>query len=270
MHVRDPSVMHKYAKHQKTKCNLWARMWSSSSLLAEILIADGVREHLSDVSAIEIGAGMAVCALTAAVRGGAKIMVTDSSDHALDLVKGSARLNGVADSLSCSRMDWHSSSSVSGVAVQGGPYEFVIGSDILFASMNVQPIVKAIIELLAPGGLAVVIDPGRLSGEGFDEAVREAGLEAEVYEASDVAMSDGSVMRKGVLFLLTRSSDKDTERTAALKRGLVGTWGWVAENRAGAEAAAEGEGGFGYAYTHEWAAKTAGGRDRDIPPRAVR
>mmetsp|Transcript_68224 Transcript_68224/g.189296 ORF Transcript_68224/g.189296 Transcript_68224/m.189296 type:complete len:103 (+) Transcript_68224:586-894(+) len=101
MHVRDPSVMHKYAKHQKTKCNLWARMWSSSSLLAEILIADGVREHLSDVSAIEIGAGMAVCALTAAVRGGAKIMVTDSSDHALDLVKGSARLNGVADSLSC-------------------------------------------------------------------------------------------------------------------------------------------------------------------------
>ena len=58
-------------------------------------------------------------------------------------------------------MDWHSSSSVSGVAVQG-PYEFVIGSDVLFASMNVQPIVKAIVELLAPGGLAVVIDPGRL------------------------------------------------------------------------------------------------------------
>ena len=109
-----------------------------------------------------------------------------------------------------------------------------------------------------------------VSGEGFDEAAREAGLEAEVYEASDVAMSDGSVMRKGVLFLLTSSSDKDTERTAALKRGLVGTWGWVAENRAGAEAAAEGEGGFGYAYTHEWAAKTAGGRDPDIPPRAVR
>ena len=101
MHVRDPSVMHKYSKHQKTKCNLWARMWSSSSLLAEMLIADGVREHLADASAVEIGAGTAVCALTAAVRGGAKVMVTDSSDHALDLVKSSAGLNGVEASIDC-------------------------------------------------------------------------------------------------------------------------------------------------------------------------
>ena len=58
-------------------------------------------------------------------------------------------------------MDWHSSLSVGGVAAQG-PYELMIGSDVLFASMNVQPIVKATLELLAPGGLAVVIDPGRL------------------------------------------------------------------------------------------------------------
>lgn len=80
----------------------------------------------------------------------------------------------------------------------------------------------------------------------------------ELYEASDVAMSDGSVMRKGMLFLLTRSSDEDTQRTAALKRGLVATWGWVAQNRAGAEAATEGE-GAGYAYTHEWARAKATG-----------
>ena len=95
-----------------------------------------------------------------------------------------------------------------------------------------------------------------VSGEGFDDAAREAGLEVEVREASDVAMGDGSVMRKAVLFLLTRTTDQDTARTAALKQGLAETWDWCVEHRAGAEGAAEGGGG-GYAYTHEW----GGGRD---------
>ena len=60
-----------------------------------------VCQHLAGASAVEIGAGTAVCGLTAAVAGGARVVVTDSSDQALELVARSAQLNGVAESVAC-------------------------------------------------------------------------------------------------------------------------------------------------------------------------
>ena len=75
-------------------------MWSSSSLLAEMLAATPVRQHLTGAFAVEIGAGTAVCGLAAAVRG-SRVVVTDSSDQALELVMKSAELNGVAERVAC-------------------------------------------------------------------------------------------------------------------------------------------------------------------------
>jgi len=228
MHVADTSRLHLFTKNESTKCELWATLWSSSRVLAEILGGCAARDHLAGALTLEIGAGSGLCGLVAASHG-AFVTASDSSEQALGLIHQSAQLNGIASShLATRRLDWHSLGSA---ATSPESFDVVIGSDVLFLRMNVKAVAETVDRYLAPGGLGVIMDPGRPSAEEFQSSIVDdeaLGLDVEALELGDVVVSPGRLLKRAVLYLLKRKGSPPTARSVSLRRGIIESWGFVA------------------------------------------
>lgn len=162
-------------------------------------------------------------ALTAARFGGAEVVVTDSSEIALDLVARSRELNGIDQArLSTRKLDWHNHEPASAL----GHFELLFGSDVLFIGRNVDAVVSTIARCVVPGGLAVVLDPSRPSAEDFEQkCYTQPGFAVEVMEAKNLYVSGQRLLKRAVLYLVTVGSP--SSRTTALRRGFLEAWSWL-------------------------------------------
>lgn len=230
VHVRDPKTLHQHSQAQNRKgqkCELWARMWSSSTILAEMLCTPRLAALLPGVRTLEIGAGTAVCGLTAALQG-AQVLVTDCSNEAMELARRSAERNGVTQLLRAQRLDWHSAASIHAAGSQGsqgggsfGSFDLILGSDVLFVSMNVGPVVHLLDRLLSPQGVAIIIDPGRLSAEEFEGKAQDQGFLLDLKEAHHVSVGpDGQLLKRLVLYILRRGPCGASAGAASVDGGV--------------------------------------------------
>lgn len=224
-HVADKSTLHLHTKADSTRCDLWATTWVTSRVLSELLSCRSARSHLAEAAVVEIGSGSALCSMVAASQG-ARATATDSSSLSLTLAQESAELNRIAqDRFTTALLDWHS---------EALPYprqsvDVLIGSDVLFVQMNAPAIANVIAHSLKGGGLAIVLDPGRPSAEDFASFARDKGLEVEVLETSDLVVSEGRLLKLCRLFLLTPRRHASSPRSAALRKGVLEGWHWLAE-----------------------------------------
>jgi predicted nicotinamide N-methyase len=230
--VEDPSTLYLHTK-STGRNELWARVWSTSRILAEMLAGQSSRGHLRGLETIEIGCGSALVGLVCARYGG-NVLLTDSSEQALALVEQSAVLNKVE--VRCARFDWHNiDPSVLSV-------DLLLGSDVLFVGSNVMAVI-GVIRLLRPGALAVIVDPGRPSADDFVTKVsEESTLEMEVLEVEEPVVSANHKLKRVVLYLITVKCAVPNKQLADLKHGLVDSWGWIAQRTAA-------EGPSTYEYT---------------------
>jgi predicted nicotinamide N-methyase len=145
----------------------WSVLWRSGMALARQL--DG--ESLRGLRVVELGCGLAAPSIAAA-RGGADVIATDGDSDALQLVVRNAEANDVQ--VEIDMVDWGDPDEL----VQRGPFDLVLGSDILYE----RPSVAMLLELLprlAPQ--AWIADPGRPAGEAFlEEAKRRWSVETTV------------------------------------------------------------------------------------------
>lgn len=153
----------------------WAHLWSGAHVLASA-VPRGAR------TAIELGCGLALPALTAARRG-ARVVCVDRDPTPLAFVRASAAANGVADAVHAVAAD------VTSGAIDA-TFDLVLAAEVLYDRAAFPRIAQAIADGLAPRGLALLADGHRIDTRAFpaeltardlvvtttDHVVREEGF----------------------------------------------------------------------------------------------
>jgi predicted nicotinamide N-methyase len=143
----------------------WSVLWRSGVALAREL--DGAALH--GLRVVELGCGLGVPSIAAA-RAGADVLATDGDVDALGLVSRNAEANDVR--LETAIVDWGDPDEL----VERGPFDLVLGSDILYERPSVALLLN-LLPRLAPE--AWVADPGRPAAGAFlEHAERRWEVEA--------------------------------------------------------------------------------------------
>ena len=145
----------------------WAELWPSSTVLAKFL----VEEERPSARAIELGSGIGLVAIAAALAGH-DVLATDYYEDALAFTRANS-FRVLGRELPTMLLDWRA------VPRTLGRFELVLASDVLYES-RYAPLVAGVIDrLLAPRGTALVADPGRVAAGAFVDACRERGMGAQ-------------------------------------------------------------------------------------------
>ena len=137
----------------------WAHLWSGARVLAERLPAAR--------TAIDLGCGLGLTGLAAARRG-ARVTCVDRAADALAFVRASATANGLG------RPDLVAADFTT--LVLRARFELVLAAEVLYDRAAFAPLATAIARLIAPGGLALVADAGRIDTCAFYTELASAGL----------------------------------------------------------------------------------------------
>lgn len=141
----------------------WARLWPSASVLALELAANppgpGTR-------VIELGCGLGLPSIVAA-RGGASVLATDGHTDAVAFAAHSLALNEFEGTVVTADL-----AEDADALVERGPFDIVLGADILYTVPNTDAVLKLVPRLLEPNGELWLADPDRAGGRRFLAAAR--------------------------------------------------------------------------------------------------
>jgi predicted nicotinamide N-methyase len=156
----------------------WAELWPSARALVRHLLENPPPE----ARALELGCGVALPSL--ALRSlGKEVRATDYYEDALLFAWANAERNRLGP-LETANLDWRSPPA-------GAAYPLVVASDVLYEKRNSEALAELLPHVVAPGGRALVADPGRMYEFDFRNQLYFAGWRAEVVatrrELADVA-----------------------------------------------------------------------------------
>jgi predicted nicotinamide N-methyase len=132
----------------------WAELWPSSRALARRV---GTRA-LHGARVLELGCGLGLPSIAAALAGG-RVLATDWSPDAVAFTERNAAANGAR--LQAAVVSWADTDEL----LARGPWDLVIGSDLLYEGRNVA-LVLDVIETVADH--AIIADPGRPTSIEFE------------------------------------------------------------------------------------------------------
>ena len=141
----------------------WARPWPSAFGMATRLDEDPPGPGMR---VLELGCGLGLPSIVAA-RSGAEVLATDGSTDAIAYTAHSLVFNGVEADVAAA--DW----ATDGDALAArGPFDLVLGADVLYTKANAETAMRLLPRLVAPGGTAWFADPGRSNSADFLAAIR--------------------------------------------------------------------------------------------------
>ena len=150
--------------HEDEFLPYWAELWPSGVALARAL--DG--RALRGTAVVELGCGLGLPSIVAA-RNGGRVLATDWSQAALELLAENAARNGVR--LSMLRADWTRPDEL----LDRGPWPLVLAADVLYERRSVPVLLDLLPRLVAPGGEIWLADPGRADADVFLELAEADG-----------------------------------------------------------------------------------------------
>ncbi|MGZ3697944.1 MAG: class I SAM-dependent methyltransferase [Bdellovibrionota bacterium] len=152
-------------------CPYFGVIWPSARALA--LEIDRLPEReIRARSLLEVGCGLALPSLLAGLRG-AEVTASDFHPEVPEFLTRNQRLNEI-QKLRYVHSDWQNSGQIS------ERFDWVIGSDILYERQHPPIVARAIAERLAPGGRAIVTDPGRPYLQQFVTEMEERGFSTQL------------------------------------------------------------------------------------------
>jgi predicted nicotinamide N-methyase len=175
----------------------WADLWPSARVLAGALSesappAGGRRPRL-----LELGCGLGL-ATSAALRAGYDVTATDYYADALRFTRVNAWRS--ARRVPKTRLvDWRA------FPADLGAFDRVIAADVLYEHRYAPLITEAIVQTLAPGGAAVVADPGRIAAPAFLEGLSAHGLMLSATEVR--AFDEGTIHQQISLYTIRRRDE---------------------------------------------------------------
>ena len=134
----------------------WAELWPSARALARRI---GTRA-LRGSRVLELGCGLGLPSIAAALAGG-RVLATDWSPAAIAFAERNAQANGAQ--METAVVSWADPDELSA----RGPWDLVIGSDLLYEARNVG-LVLDVLDRVADH--AIIADPGRAASVGFEDA----------------------------------------------------------------------------------------------------
>lgn len=142
----------------------WADIWPSSMMLAERLL----EENGEGRTLIELGCGSGLCACAAALSG-FNVLATDYYDDALRFTELNTGINA-KQSVRTRHVDW------SAMPDDVGTFDVVVAADVMYEPRYPAMVAAAIDRLMAPGGQALIADPGRIAFPDFVTECATRGL----------------------------------------------------------------------------------------------
>jgi len=152
------ALLSEEAFEQEEYLPYWAELWPSALGLARAV----ARRPLTGRRAIELGCGLGLPAIAAAVAG-ARVLATDWSPDAVAMTSRDAERNGVQLETRLFRWD-------AAPEPMGPPWQLVLASDVLYEARNVAPLLALLPRLTAAAGEIWLADPGRAPAAGFLDA----------------------------------------------------------------------------------------------------
>ena len=173
----------------------WAELWPSGLALARrIAVGAGLGARpegrgggrgLPGARTLELGCGLGLPSLAAALAGG-RVLATDWSPQAVELLRDNAARNGLA--LGVERADWAAPEPL----LERAPWDLVLGADLLYERRNAELLLPLLPRLLGPSSELWLADPGRPPAGPFLE---EAAAVFEVESRADSLLPLGGVHR---------------------------------------------------------------------------
>ncbi len=160
----------------------WAYLWPGAVMLAEAVAREPLR---AGTRALEIGCGLGLAGLVGLARG-LRVQFTDYDEAALEFVSRSVLENGFDPAASStSRLDWRDPPD--------DRFPLILAADVLYERRLVPLVVDVLIQMLEPGGFALIADPDRASAEGLPGALAGRGLTLESTPVSADVPGQGAV-----------------------------------------------------------------------------
>ncbi len=170
----------------------WADIWPSSMMLAERLL----QEKGAGRSLIELGCGSGLCACAAAISG-FDVTATDYYDDALSFTELNTRVNAKR-AVRTRHVDW------SGIPADVGTYNVVLAADVMYEPRYPAMVATAIDRLMAPGGHALVADPGRIA---FPDFITECSARGFAITDKDVReFRSGEIQQTITIYRIMRQT----------------------------------------------------------------
>jgi predicted nicotinamide N-methyase len=173
----------------------YAILWPAARGLAEHLWRH--RSELAGARVIELGCGLGLPAILAA-KLGAAVTATDFHPETGEWLRHNAALNGVT--LEYRLLDWNSfldegrRHATCDTRVPPPTYQpnslqsssLIVGSDLVYERRHIPALVCAIDALVAPGGHAIISDPGRDNLALFVSAMEKSGWRHALAPEGDI------------------------------------------------------------------------------------
>ncbi len=169
----------------------WADVWPSSLILAKRLADETGRRR----SLLELGCGLGIASITA-MRSGFTVMASDYYEDALHFTRANAWRN-LRREPAARMIDWRALPS------DLGTYDMIVAADVLYEMTYAQLVADALSTALAPGGTAIIADPGRVAVDQFVEACESRGLTR--IERNTRPFVEGAIRQKITLFSIQRA-----------------------------------------------------------------
>jgi predicted nicotinamide N-methyase len=131
----------------------WAELWASGEALARAI----AERDIAGRDVVELGCGLALPALAAAL-GGARVLATDWSADAIELARENARRNEL--DLDVAVVRWSEPRTL----LERAPWDLVLAADVLYERRNVDELLVLLPQL---GGNVLLAEPGRPHAKTF-------------------------------------------------------------------------------------------------------
>lgn len=148
----------------------WAEIWPSGiGLAAELLAKPGL---VTGRPVIELGSGLGITA-AAAMRAGAALVATDYAPESLTLTRLTCQLF-TGRQPETRQVNWRDEAAAL-LQPDGAGWPVVLAADVVYEQRDIVPVLQTLARITAPGGVALLAEPGRRPSRIAVEAARVRG-----------------------------------------------------------------------------------------------
>lgn len=146
----------------------WADLWPGARMLGKVLLQDSPWWPVDRApEALEIGCGLGLPGIVA-LSLGMKVTFSDYDGSSLRYASQNARLNG-HEQFETLQMDWNH-------PPRHRRWPVLLAADLIYEMRNVEPLVRLIPQLLAPGGICLMTDQDRVPSHVLRTTLADHGL----------------------------------------------------------------------------------------------